>query len=42
VRSQGFHGNVSVEYETNWDHNITDAAQCIGYVRGLGLAKGWS
>ncbi len=42
VRSQGFQGNVSVEYETNWDHNITDAAQCIGYVRGLGLAKGWS
>lgn len=42
VRRQGFQGNVSVEYETNWDHNITDAAQCIGYVRGLGLAKGWS
>ena len=42
VRRQGFQGNVSVEYETNWDHNITDAAQCIGFVRGLGVARGWS
>jgi sugar phosphate isomerase/epimerase len=42
VRQQGFEGNVSVEYETNWDHNITDAAQCIGFVRGLGLVRGWS
>jgi sugar phosphate isomerase/epimerase len=42
VRKSGFAGNVSVEYETNWDHNITDAAQCVGFVRGLGLAKGWS
>jgi sugar phosphate isomerase/epimerase len=42
VRSQGFRGNVSVEYETNWDHNITDAAQCLGYVRGLAIGKGWS
>lgn len=41
VRLQGFRGNVSVEYETNWDHNITDAAQCIGFVRGLGVARGW-
>jgi len=42
VRNHGFRGNVSVEYETNWDHNITDAAQCIGFVRGLALARGWS
>lgn len=42
VRSQGFRGNISVEYETNWDHNITDAAQCIGFVRGVATGKGWA
>jgi len=42
VRSQGFRGNVSVEYETNWDHNITDAAQCLGFVRGISVARGWN
>lgn len=42
VRSQGFRGNVSVEYETNWDHNITDASQCLGFVRGISLARGWN
>jgi sugar phosphate isomerase/epimerase len=41
ARSHGFKGNASIEYETNWDHSITDVAQCIGYVRGLGLARGW-
>jgi len=41
VREQGFQGNVSVEFETNWDHNVTDAAQCLGFVRGVAVAKGW-
>jgi sugar phosphate isomerase/epimerase len=42
LKRQHFAGNISVEYETNWDHNVTDAAQCIGFVRGYetGLAKG--
>ncbi len=41
ARSHGFAGNVSIEYETNWDHSITDVSQCVGYVRALGEAKGW-
>lgn len=31
----GMKGSVSVEYEYNWDTNITEVAQCIGFVRGL-------
>jgi sugar phosphate isomerase/epimerase len=41
ARAHGFAGNVSIEYETNWDHSITDVSQCVGYVRALGEAKGW-
>ncbi len=39
---QGFEGNVSIEYETNWDASLPDVAQCVGYVRGIGEVKGWS
>lgn len=28
-------GSVSVEYEFNWDTNVTEVAQCIGFVRGI-------
>jgi sugar phosphate isomerase/epimerase len=38
-KKQGFDGNISVEYEYNWQHNVIDAAQCIGFVRGYGAAK---
>ena len=34
LKSQGFKGNISIEYENNWDHSVPDVAQCIGYVRG--------
>jgi sugar phosphate isomerase/epimerase len=37
LKRQGFVGNVSVEYEFNWDNNAYDAAQCIGFVRGWGV-----
>jgi sugar phosphate isomerase/epimerase len=37
LKRQGFVGNVSVEYEYNWDDNAYDAAQCIGFVRGFGI-----
>jgi sugar phosphate isomerase/epimerase len=36
LKRQGFVGNVSIEYEDNWDNNVLDAAQCIGFVRGFG------
>lgn len=36
LQRQGFVGNVSIEYEYNWDNSVLDAAQCVGFVRGLG------
>lgn len=36
LRRQNYSGNISVEYEYNWDNNVYDAAQCIGFVRGFG------
>jgi sugar phosphate isomerase/epimerase len=36
LQRQGFNGNVSIEYEYNWENNVYDAAQCIGFVRGFG------
>ena len=41
LKRQHFDGNISVEYEYNWDNNVIDAAQCIGFVRGYGTAKKW-
>lgn len=41
LRKQNFNGNISVEYEYNWDHSVPDVAQCIGFIRGYGQAKGW-
>lgn len=34
LRRQKFDGNISIEYENNWDHSVPDVAQCIGFVRG--------
>ncbi len=36
LKRQHFVGNVSIEYEYNWQNNVIDAAQCIGFVRGYG------
>jgi sugar phosphate isomerase/epimerase len=36
LKRQHFAGNASIEYEYNWQNNVTDAAQSIGFVRGLG------
>ncbi len=41
LKAQGFDGNISIEYEYNWEHSTPEVAQCIGYVRGYGAAKGW-
>jgi len=41
LKRQGFQGNISVEYEHNWDNSVIDVAQCIGFVRGYGAAKKW-
>ena len=34
LKRQGFVGNISVEYEYNWDNSVPEIAQCIGFVRG--------
>jgi sugar phosphate isomerase/epimerase len=41
LKAQNFRGNISIEYEYNWDHSVPEVAQCIGFVRGYGKAKGW-
>jgi sugar phosphate isomerase/epimerase len=39
LRRQKFDGNISCEYEFNWDHSVPDVAQCIGFVRGWSAAN---
>ena len=41
LKAQGFEGNVSIEYEHNWETSVPEVSQCIGFVRGYGAAKGW-
>jgi sugar phosphate isomerase/epimerase len=36
LRRANVTGPVSIEYEHNWDNNLPDVAQCVGYVRGRG------
>src|SRR5690606_20654818 len=40
VRKHGFAGNVSIEYEHNWDKSLPEVAQCVGYLRGYSKIKG--
>jgi sugar phosphate isomerase/epimerase len=39
LRQQGFDGNISIEYENNWDHSVPDVAQCIGFVGGWAASQ---
>jgi sugar phosphate isomerase/epimerase len=41
LRAQGFNGNISIEYEYHWENSTPEVAQCIGFVRGYGIAKQW-
>jgi sugar phosphate isomerase/epimerase len=41
LKAQGFEGNISIEYEHNWESSVPEVAQCIGFVRGYGTAKQW-
>jgi len=34
LKRQKFEGNISIEYENNWDNSVPDVAQCIGFIRG--------
>ena len=40
LKRQHFDGNISIEYEYNWEDNVVDAAQAIGFVRGFGARSG--
>ena len=40
LKKQGFEGNISVEYEYNWDNSLPDVTKCIEFVRDYkGAAK---
>lgn len=36
LRRQKYDGPISIEYEYNWDNNVPDIAQSVGFVRGYG------
>jgi sugar phosphate isomerase/epimerase len=40
LKAQGFEGNISIEYENNWEHSVPDVAQCVGFVRGWAAGQG--
>jgi sugar phosphate isomerase/epimerase len=37
-KAQGFDGNLSIEYEYHWENSAPEVAQCVGFVRGFGMA----
>jgi sugar phosphate isomerase/epimerase len=39
VRKHGFAGNVSIEYEHNWETSLAEIAQCVGYLRAYSKAR---
>jgi sugar phosphate isomerase/epimerase len=41
LRKQQFDGNISIEYEYHWENSTPEVGQCIGFVRGYGMAKKW-
>jgi sugar phosphate isomerase/epimerase len=36
LRRQRFNGNISIEYEYNWDNSVPEIRQCIDFVREYG------
>lgn len=36
LKKQGFDGNISIEYEYNWDNNVPEVTKCIDFVRNYG------
>ena len=39
VRKHGFKGNVTIEYEHNWDNNVPDITGCVNYLREYAKKK---
>ena len=36
LKAQGFNGNISIEYEYNWDNSVPEVTKCIDFVRNYG------
>lgn len=36
LKKQDFQGNISIEYEYNWENNVPEVTQCIDFVRNYG------
>jgi sugar phosphate isomerase/epimerase len=36
LKQQGFQGNISIEYEYNWDNSVPEVTKCIDFVRQNG------
>jgi sugar phosphate isomerase/epimerase len=41
LKAQGFVGNISIEYEYHWENSTPEVGQCVGFVRGYGMANRW-
>ncbi len=39
LKRQHFEGNISIEYEYNWENSLPDVTRCIGFVRDYTAAK---
>ena len=39
LKKQKFEGNISIEYEYNWDNSLPEVTKCIDFVRNYGAAK---
>ncbi|MBI5386815.1 MAG: sugar phosphate isomerase/epimerase [Verrucomicrobia bacterium] len=39
LKAQGFQGNISIEYEYNWENNVPEVTKCIDFVRNYGGGK---
>jgi sugar phosphate isomerase/epimerase len=39
LRAHGFAGNVSIEYEHNWNSNLCEVAQCVGFLKGYSQTR---
>jgi sugar phosphate isomerase/epimerase len=36
LKAQGFEGNLSIEYEYNWENSLPEVTQCVDFVRNHG------
>lgn len=36
LKAQGFKGNISIEYEHNWDNSVPEITQCVDFVKAYG------